>query len=272
MLRYLREAFFAGPDIPGLGRLPINALVVAACAVFGFVQPGFWFLGLGLEAAYLFALSTNARFQRAVDAAAMAAPDEDLERKRRALLDQLSGDDRSRIGAIDGKCERLAQLNASADDGLPATDAEAVARLRWMCLKLLFARKTLRDQGGDAQAQVVAQVAQLRKDLAGDLAPSLRESKAATLEVLTRRLESLRRREESLAEIDSDLTRLEAQLDLAIDNAAMRGKPIALGPSLDLVGRLLDADAFGDARDVVADLDQAYPAGPGKPPAQPTRA
>lgn len=68
MFRYLSAAFFVRPHIPGLGRMPVNVLAVASLGILGFGNPGFWLLGLGLEAAFLTALATHPRFQRLVRA------------------------------------------------------------------------------------------------------------------------------------------------------------------------------------------------------------
>ena len=61
MFRHLKAAFLAAPDIPGIGRLPVNAITLAGLAILGFGHPGFWPLALGAEAAYLYALATSPR-------------------------------------------------------------------------------------------------------------------------------------------------------------------------------------------------------------------
>ena len=37
----------------GLGRVPVNALAVAAFGIFGFAESWIWLVGLGLETTYL---------------------------------------------------------------------------------------------------------------------------------------------------------------------------------------------------------------------------
>jgi len=92
----------------------------------------------------------------------------------------------------------------------------------------------------------------------GRISRSLRESKEATLRILEQRLANLERREQTLAEIDSDLTRIEAQVDLALENAGMRGKSEAISANIDLVSQLLDDSIYGDAGESVAALDRTY--------------
>src|SRR5215831_10012192 len=68
MWSYLKSAFLAGPDVPGLGRVPVNLLALALVAAFGILNPAFWLLGLAGEAVYLFGLAANPRFRKYVDA------------------------------------------------------------------------------------------------------------------------------------------------------------------------------------------------------------
>ncbi len=82
MLRYLKAAFLVVVDLPALGRVPANILGRSAFAVFGFGEPAFWLLGIGLETAFLFALAYNARFQKVVDAQALQLSEGDAEAKQ----------------------------------------------------------------------------------------------------------------------------------------------------------------------------------------------
>ena len=68
MLRYLNEAFWARPQLAGLGRIPWNALLVGGAIVLGFGMPAIWLAAAGAETLYLYAIATNGRFQNWVDA------------------------------------------------------------------------------------------------------------------------------------------------------------------------------------------------------------
>jgi hypothetical protein len=80
----------------------------------------------------------------------------------------------------------------------------------------------------------------------------------ATLAILKERIVNVRRRQESLAEIESDLTRIEAQVDLMVENATIQGKPQTISTDIELATNLAGASLFGDSETMVADLDQAY--------------
>src|SRR5208282_3977216 len=94
--------------------------------------------------------------------------------------------------------------------------------------------------------------------------PALRQSKAATLDILRRRLANIERREQSLEEVESDLTRVESQVDLILDNAAMQGKPQTISTDIELASDLVSGEMFGEAGTAVADLDRDY--GKSRPP------
>ena len=56
--------------------------------------------------------------------------------------------------------------------------------------------------------------------------------------------------------MESDLTRVESQVDLILDNAAMQGKPQTISTDLELASDLVSGGMFGDAESAVADLDR----------------
>jgi len=242
MWRYLKEAFWARPDLFGLGRIPWNAIAVGGVALLGIGEPAIWLAGAGLEAAYLFTLASNERFQKVVDAQ-HRTPIETSEPSPK--LDSAS---RERHGAIEEKRQRVEGLyrDSTEDDFLFDSNREALRKLSDIFLKLLVAKQNLVKHGSANEADLRQRVATLERELAGGVqSESLRESREATLAILRQRLRNLQRREETLAEIDSDLTRIEAQFDLAIDDATLKGKPSAISANIDLVSHLLD-DALLD--------------------------
>ena len=87
MWRYLKSAFLVSVDVPGLGRVPLNALAATAFGILGFAQPAFWLLGLAFEAAVVPALAFNPRFQKVVEAQSLEVSQGDAERKRQALVE-----------------------------------------------------------------------------------------------------------------------------------------------------------------------------------------
>ena len=265
MWRYLKSAFFVGVEVPALGRLPVNALAAAGFLILGFGHPGFWFLGLAAEAVILPSLAFNKRFQNVVDAADRQTADGDSQVKRASLVQLLPTDDRRRLTALERKCDKVIEVyrNGQAEDFLIDTNRGALENLKWIYLKLLIARFHLLTAGtDDTPDALVKKIDALQDELKNSQdTPALRQSRAATLDILKRRLANVQRREESLQEVESDLTRVESQVDLVLDNAAMQGKPQTISTDIELASDLVSGGMFGDAESAVADLDRDY----GKP-------
>jgi hypothetical protein len=261
MLRYLKAAFFVGVDVPALGRIPVNVLAVGAFVVFGCVQPAFWFLGLGLETAFLFALASNDRFRKVVDAQDLQITETDMEAKRQTLVNELPADSQRRLAALTRQCDKVLGVyrNLQAEDFVVGTNQEALRRLQWLYLKLLVGRCHLAASNEGADQDLTKKIAELESDLqAGEVTEALRESKTATLNILKKRLANLRRKDITLQEIDSDLTRIENQVDLILENATIQGKPQTISTDIDLASDLVGGAAFGDSEPAIADLDQAF--------------
>jgi hypothetical protein len=262
MWRYLKAAFFARLPIPGLGQVPLNLLAVAAFAILGLGHPAFWLLGLGVETAFLFGLATNKRFQRAVDAQGMRVEQVDLEAQRRQLIGQLIPPARDRLAELEAKCARAIDISRrqGTEDFLLASNQDALDRLRWLYLKLLLGRQIMLSQENSASgSQLRRQIGEVQAELASaNLPATLRDSKAATLKILERRVELFQRRGQAIAEIDADLERIEAQVDLAVENASLSAQPPALSGTITLASTLLEPELFGPAQSAVATLDETY--------------
>jgi hypothetical protein len=182
--------------------------------------------------------------------------------KRTALVQALPPDDRKRIDTLDRKCAKVLDVyqNAQAEDFLVETNREALDNLKWVYTKLLIARFHLLTAGTDDTADSLQRkILSIQNDLQdSEETAALRQSKAATLDILKRRLANIERREQSLEEVESDLTRVESQVDLILDNAAMQGKPQTITTDLQLASDLVSGGLFGDSETAVADLDRDY--------------
>src|ERR1700753_1163237 len=86
MWRYLKAAFLVGVPVPGLGRLPINAMGACALGALGFVEPSVWLIGLGLEGAVVSTLAFHPRCQKVVDAQSAAPALRDAASRQAALI------------------------------------------------------------------------------------------------------------------------------------------------------------------------------------------
>jgi hypothetical protein len=260
--RYLKAAFLVGVEVPALGSVPLNALAAAGFLILGFGHPGFWFLGLAAEAVIVPSLAFNKRFQNVVEAQDQQATSGDAQLKRSSLVKLLPSDYQSRLAKLERRCDKVLEVyrNAQAEEFLIDTNREALENLKWVYLKLLIARYHLLTAGtDDTPESLEKKIDSLQGELQNSGESSaLRQSKAATLDILQRRLANIQRREQSLEEVESDLTRVESQVDLILDNAAMQGKPQTIATDLELASDLVSGGMFGDTESAVADLDRKY--------------
>jgi hypothetical protein len=261
MWRYVKEAFFVRWPVPALGDLPVNVMAVAALGILGLANPGFWLLGVGLEAAVLSSLAFNRRFQRLVDGRALLTSDDDVSRARQGLIESLPSSSKLRLNGLSGKCAKVLTLYqaARADGVVLEGNREALRNLEWVYLKLLVAESHLRNNvSGEDERQLRQRIGELEADLKKQPeSQSLRDSKSSTLEILKKRLALWRRREQSIDEICSDLVRIEAQVDLLVENAALEGRPQATEVEIQLATEFVGGTLFGDAESAIKNVDQA---------------
>jgi len=242
--------------------MPVNAIVCCGFAILGFGHPGFWLLGMALEASYLYALTANARFRKCVNATRLATEESAAECQRLALIAKLAPEARKRLTLLEQKCAKVTALeqDAQMEDFIVEGNRAAMRKLQWLYLKVLTAQQNLRAQeNARSDEEIRQQILGLRNEVASDrLSPSLRESMEATLELLEQRLANSERKRQSLAETESDLTRIEALVDLAMDNAGMRGNRESISTNIELVSQLLDDSVYGESGRSIAALDRAF--------------
>jgi hypothetical protein len=250
MLRYLNEAFWVRPQLAGLGRVPWNALLVAGAVLLGFGEHAIWLGAAGAETLYLYALATNGRFQNWVDAKDLErihAGDDDSSKK---LVANLPDAQRRRLAEIEEKCTKIEKVyrESQNEDYLYESNRDALQKLTTMFARLLVAQRNMQILDVTSrESDLRNQIAAIETELASkSMSDALRDSKKATQAILKQRFRNLQRRNESLAEIDSDLTRIEQQIDLAVEDASLKGRPAAISANIDLVSHLLD-DAYDPA-------------------------
>lgn len=261
MWKYLKAALFVDVPVSGLGRIPVNVLGAVAFGILGVAEPAFWLLGLGVETTVVFSLAFNQRFQKYVDGRALQVSEQDVETQRRALVNLLDATGRQKLSSLIDRSNQVLQVyrGTQADEFIIETNQHSLSKLQWIYLKLLVARHYLEavdKNDGDALGQKIAHLeSDVRDPNASD---ALLQSKKATLEILKQRLNNFRNRTRIMEEIDSDLTRIEAQVDLALENASIQGKPQTISTEIELASDLVSGTLFGDAESAVAALDHTY--------------
>ena len=264
MWRYLKAAFLVGVPVPGLGRLPLNAMATAAISILGFVEPSIWLAGLGIETAVISALAFHSRFQNYVDAVNGQRVLQDDHAKRTALVAVLPDELRTRLRGLEQISARILSIyqTQGIEHDLLAGTRASLDKLQWIYLKLLIARYHLvHELGAESEAGLQARIQQMQQ-AHGPAAPAfpstaLQRSQEATLAILLRRLNNLQNRDRMLCENDSDLARIEAQVELMRENAAIEGKPASVESEIELASDLASPDLFGSQNSLVRELDAA---------------
>lgn len=264
MWHYIKSAFFVRPKVPGIGPVPVNVLLTAGFGILGFAQPAFWLLGMAVEAVVVPGLAFNPRFQKYVEGLQLQSAKDDDDARRQALVQLLNLDDRQRLGVLASKCNQILDVFRSqqAEDYILDTNAHALDTLRWVYLKLLVARHHLLSPAyNETESSLEQKIAAIDRELAdASEAESLRQSKAATQAILKKRLTNIHLRQQTLEEINSDMTRIEAQVDLILENATMQTKPQTISADIELASDLLGAGVFGEDEVAVTALDRKYSA------------
>jgi hypothetical protein len=247
-------------SVPGLGSVPVNVVTAVGFAILGFGHPAFWLLGLGVETTVVCSLAFNERFQRLVDSRRQL-PDAETADHRQALINILSSDARTKLAKLAAQCNKVLQVYAGtqAYEYIITANREALSNLQWLYLKLLVAQHYLQTGSNSNGQSLQKAIDDLEKELKDPgVTDALRQSKSATLAIMRQRLNNLQNRTRTMQEIESDLTRIEAQVDLALDNASMQGKPQTISLEIDLASDPVSGSLFGESQSDVAALERNF--------------
>jgi hypothetical protein len=241
-LDYVTAAFNARPM--GMFVAP-NWVGLAAFGLLGIANPGFWVLGAGLEIGYLLTLSTNSRFQRAVASRPLSESRLEWNTKITKLLTRLSEDERERYAALAQRCASIIELQthgaAETSHGIEA-QADSLGRLSWMFLRLLVARNTILTvlADGDDDEVLERRRRALERQANDESTPAdLRRSVSGQVDILGQRIEQRQEAERKLAYIDAELARIEEQVELIREQAALSTDPEILSQRIDQIAATL---------------------------------
>jgi hypothetical protein len=239
---YVKSAFNARPM--GMFVAP-NWVGVGAFALLGFLNPGLWAVGAGLELAYLLTLSSNKRFQRTVDATQVRQNVQGSAAKVSQLLNQLGPAERQRYSVLESRCRTVIEqqrLGTGAAGDLEL-QGEGLGKLLWIYLRLLASRaafvrllqESTRLEPGAEPLERKIQLIQRTLDEPPPESEELRKSLLSQIEILQQRLNTQREAADKLAYLDAELTRIEQQVELIREQAVVSTDPAALSQRIDQV-------------------------------------
>jgi hypothetical protein len=234
---YVFAAFNARPF--GMFVAP-NWIGLGAFALLGMANQGFWVLGAGLELGYLAMLATNPRFQRAVDMSEATGSEHEWRVKIDDLLARLSEPERRQYLALATRCQAILDQQAQGDHaelGLREQN-DGLNRLLWMYLKLLTAKQAIERVLSEAQRgeAIDNRLRDLDAQLTNrELGDDLRRSLTSQAEILRQRVVQQTEARQKLAFVRAELTRIEEQVELIREQAALSTDPEALSRRIDQI-------------------------------------
>lgn len=254
---YLKAAFNARPF--GMFVAP-NWVGLAAFGILGLANPGFWLIGAGAELTYLFGLATNSRFQRAIDSRQRSGTDREWRERQDALIARLSDTDQARYVAFAARCRTILDLFQQHDPSgaSVATQGENLGRLTWVYLRLLLARRAmsrvLKEPTLGETTELESRLAQLRHQL-GDpvLSDELRKSLSSQAEILEQRVTQRREGREKLDFLEAEIMRIQEQVELLREQAALSADADGLSARLDEI-----TGSLGGASQWITDQQKMY--------------
>ena len=230
---YLGAAFSARPW--GM-LLPPNWIAVGAFALLGFLNPGFWLFGLGLELAYLLVLSHHPRFRAVVDGRILHDHHHAGEQEIQTRLKTLTPERRERFQALRKKCGQILERQAAEARGI---QGGGLSRLLGLHLRLLLTQAAMEKMLGEEDAdsaEIGEKVSELRARLTrGGLDADLERSLSGQVEILEKRREALTEGESRLRFAESELERIEHQVALVRDEIELSSTPETVGLQIDRI-------------------------------------
>jgi hypothetical protein len=196
--------------------------------------------------------------------ATVATPPFPVRDKLADLVRALPEKSNQRALALASQIMDLKALAKNADDTVTQSETgPALDRLKWMHLKLLVAESHLMRTGEQAPPEDLQRRAtELRSELThGTMTPTARTSKAATLEMLEERLRNVATRLARTDEVRSDLDRIETQVSLSLERAALNNGVHDTPVQLDLASSIVNtSDFFGSAESAIKEIDADFDA------------
>jgi hypothetical protein len=238
---YIRAAFNARPA--GMF-VPPNWIGVGMFGLLGFLNFGFWIIGMGCELAYLGWLSTHPRFQQLVTGGRL----QDAQRQWQARLYEsirlLPPEDQQRYRALEARCQEILEHQARGTVPSAGLDEQSTSlgRLVWIYLRLLLTRESIRKMIQEASrspeetAHIQQRIEALQRQLQEpSVSEELRKSLTAQIEILQQRQEKKREAVEKLAFLDAELTRIREQVELLREQAVLATDPQVVSERIDQV-------------------------------------
>jgi macrodomain Ter protein organizer (MatP/YcbG family) len=225
---YVKEAFNLKVKVPAMGKVPVNWLGLTGIGVVSFFFPPFLLIGTGMELGYLYLLSTSPRFQKYVQAVRNSKTKEQWEEKKNRILARLSGPSKAKYDELEAKCRKVVSIYEAASLETGRLDTSRVIILNqilWTALRLLLSRGIIvRNIKNESKEELQKKIEKMEQNLKNESSQRLQKTLQSTIEIMNKRLQNIEAADEKLKSIDLELMRIEEQLELLSNVAAMEGQ------------------------------------------------
>lgn len=240
---YVKAAFWKPVRTRILGAMPLSQMLLVSFGLAGFVNPGFWLLGLAATVAFVGGRSSSERFQKLLAAERLAARAGTAEDRMKAAYERLEPASQARYRSVVVLCREVLGLGVGAgDSGLTDFRAGNLNQMLSLFLRLLASREAIADtlaRVDRRQLESGLENLKARVASAGEPESALARSLKATLEIQEKRLANLETATTNVAVVDAELERIEQQVRLVREESAVSRSPEALSERLDAVSRTL---------------------------------
>ena len=242
---YLSEAFNLHMNLSGLGSVPMNKLFVFGSLLLGFGNPGFWFLGAGVEAVYLWFLSSNPRFHKYVDGKRLKKIQESRSKAISQMIGSLEPELQKRLQKLNAGLAEIKRLMNWTSDGssefLNESKRNTLNQLPAIFLKLLKTKHLMRESLHTVNpTDINKKINVLKKRLeAAEVSPAIAKSLNGNIDLLQKRLDNLEKAKENDVLVEMELQRIENQIDLVREEIAIDSSPEGLSSNIDVINNTL---------------------------------
>lgn len=257
---YIKAAFNAKPK--GMFVAP-NWIGLAAFGILGFLNPGWWLVGAGLEVGFLLWCASSRRFRKVINSLSAVPAATDDRGLVKHTLASLDAENRQRYLRLTAHCQDILRRaeNEGADSGLenPAR-TKSLAHLAWVHLNLLTTRVAIQTSLSENSTEELSagsleeKMAEVNATLKSpDITDELRRSLEGRKRILTERLQKRLEAAQKLAFTQAEIERIEEQVRLMKDDTALLKDPAGLSHTIDQV-----STEFAEAGNWVRDQRRIY--------------
>lgn len=256
---YVKAAFNQKAHIAGMGKMPVNKMLLTAAVVLGIWNPGFWFLAVAGEALYLWLMASNKNYQKIVQATRLSERKVVWGEKQVQLLQSLDGPSRERYQRLVNNCSSILKITGGDMPDPEAMNKDlrvsGLNKLIWMFIKLLSSRLRIEAIiSRTATEDLETEIEGISRKMATQPESSpLRRSLQGTLDIQKRRLDNLLRATESLEVVKAELDRIEMQVALLKEEASVSSDPELVSVRLDGV-----MDSLSGTSQWMSEQDQLF--------------